>query len=33
MPYYVMENTAATESSQFTSGLINPGFRNKVQAL
>jgi hypothetical protein len=31
--YWVMENTAATESAQFTSGLINPGFRNKVQAL
>lgn len=30
--YYVMENTAATESAQFTSGLINPGFRNKVAA-
>jgi hypothetical protein len=31
--YYVMENTAATESAQFTSGLINPGFRNEVKAL
>ena len=31
--YYVVENTAATESAQFTSGLINPGFRNKVTAL
>jgi hypothetical protein len=31
--YYVMENTAAAESSQFTSGLINPGFRNKVTAM
>ena len=30
--YWVMENTAATESAQFTSGLINPGFRNKVTA-
>jgi hypothetical protein len=30
--YYVMENTAATESAQFTSGLINPGFRNSVTA-
>jgi hypothetical protein len=30
--YWVMENTAATESAQFTSGLINPGFRNKVAA-
>jgi hypothetical protein len=31
--YWVMENTAATESAQFTSGLINPGFKNKVTAL
>ena len=31
--YYVMENTQATESAQFTSGLINPGFRNKVTAV
>jgi len=31
--YWVMENTQATESAQFTSGLINPGFRNKVTAL
>jgi hypothetical protein len=31
--YYVMENTAATDSAQFTSGLINPGFRNKVDAM
>jgi hypothetical protein len=31
--YWVMENTQATESAQFTSGLINPGFRNKVQAV
>jgi hypothetical protein len=31
--YYVMENTAATESAQFTSGLINPGFRNRVTAM
>ena len=30
--YWVMENTAATESAQFSSGLINPGFRNKVTA-
>ncbi len=30
--YYVMENTAATESAQFTSGLLNPGFRNEVTA-
>jgi hypothetical protein len=31
--YWVMENTLATESAQFTSGLVNPGFRNKVRAL
>jgi hypothetical protein len=31
--YYVLENTAATESAQFTSGAINPGFRNKVTAI
>lgn len=31
--YWVMENTSATESAQFTSGLINPGFKNKVRAL
>jgi hypothetical protein len=31
--YWVMENTAATESAQFTSGLINPGFKNKVTAI
>jgi hypothetical protein len=31
--YYVMENTQATESAQFTSGLINPGFRNQVTAM
>ena len=30
--YYVLENTAATETSQFTSGNINPGFRNSVMA-
>jgi hypothetical protein len=30
--YWVLENTQATESAQFTSGLINPGFRNKVKA-
>ena len=30
--YYVMENTAATEAAQATSGLINPGFRNSVTA-
>src|SRR6476660_5951119 len=31
--YYVMENTAATESAQPWSGLINPGFKNKVRAV
>lgn len=31
--YWVMENTAATETANFTSGYINPGFRNKVQAM
>jgi hypothetical protein len=31
--YYVLENTAATESAQFTSGLINPGFKNTLTAL
>jgi hypothetical protein len=31
--YYVLENTAATESAQFTSGLINPGFKNQLTAL
>jgi hypothetical protein len=31
--YYVLENSAATESAQKDSGLINPGFKNKVTAL
>ena len=31
--YWVLENTTATENAQFTSGLINPGFRNKVTAM
>jgi hypothetical protein len=31
--YFVMENTAATETAQFTSGLLNPGFRNEVTAM
>ena len=31
--YYVLENTVATESVQKDSGLINPGFKNKVTAL
>jgi hypothetical protein len=30
--YWVMENTAATETAQAFSGTINPGFKNKVQA-
>ena len=30
--YYVVENTAATESAQKDSGLINPGFKNKIAA-
>jgi hypothetical protein len=30
--YYVLENTAATEAAQFTSGNINPGFKNEVTA-
>ena len=30
--YYVMENTAATEAAQATSGLLNPGFRRSVTA-
>src|SRR5260370_31255697 len=30
--YYVLENTAATESAQKDSGLLNPGFSNKVTA-
>jgi hypothetical protein len=31
--YFVMENTAATETAQKDSGLINPGFKNKVTAM
>jgi hypothetical protein len=31
--YYVLENTAATESAQKNSGLLDPGFSNKVTAL
>jgi hypothetical protein len=31
--YWVLENTTATESANFTSGLINPGFKNKVTAM
>jgi hypothetical protein len=30
--YFVMENTAASESVQKDSGLLNPGFKNKVAA-
>jgi len=30
--YFVLENTAATESAQASSGLINPGFKNQVTA-
>jgi hypothetical protein len=31
--FWVMENTAATENGNATSGYINPGFKNKVQAM
>ena len=31
--YYVMENTQATESAQKDSGLLNPGFSNRVTAM
>lgn len=31
--YFVLENSAATESAQKDSGLLNPGFKNKVTAL
>jgi hypothetical protein len=31
--YWVMENTAATETANATSGYINPGFKNQVQAM
>ena len=31
--YFVLENTAATETAQKDSGLLNPGFKNKVTAL
>ena len=30
--YYVLENTTATESAQKDSGLLNPGFSNRVTA-
>jgi hypothetical protein len=31
--YFVLENTAATETAQKDSGLINPGFKNQITAL
>ena len=31
--YWVLENTAATETANATSGYINPGFKNKVTAM
>src|SRR5690606_33716800 len=31
--FYVLENTQATTSAQFTSGLINPGFTEEITAL
>jgi hypothetical protein len=31
--YWVLENATATENGQFTSGLINPGFKNRVTAI
>ena len=31
--YYALENTVAAEAAQFTSGNINPGFRNEVIAM
>jgi hypothetical protein len=31
--FWVMENTAATESGNATSGYINPGFKNEVTAM
>ncbi|MCU1384683.1 MAG: hypothetical protein JWL71_3380 [Acidobacteria bacterium] len=31
--YFVLENTAATESAQKNSGLLDPGFSNKVTAM
>ncbi len=30
--YWVLENTTATESANYTSGAINPGFRNQITA-
>jgi hypothetical protein len=31
--YYVLENTTATETAQKDSGLLNPGFKNRVTAM
>jgi hypothetical protein len=31
--YFVLENTVATETAQKDSGLLNPGFKNKVDAM
>lgn len=31
--YWVLENTTATETGNFTSGLLNPGFKNAITAL
>lgn len=31
--YYVLENTASTEAANFTSGMINPGFTDKNNAV
>jgi hypothetical protein len=31
--YYVLENTAASETAQKDSGLLNPGFKNQVTAM
>jgi hypothetical protein len=31
--YFVMENTAATSSAQYSSGLVNPGFTNELTAI
>jgi hypothetical protein len=31
--YYVLENTTATEAAQKSSGMFDPGFKNKVTAL
>lgn len=31
--YWVLENTTATETGNFTSGLLNPGFKNQITAM